>query len=534
MLHDPRPAFLNSVLASSVLTPIVLASIVLATPALVGCDPSDSLEAHAGVAPAGLPAAPSAPVELAAPLAPQAACGDDIDVDIRRSLAVTELEILTPFTFTRVMQQIVSTSQEPGITPTLLYQRWWDYFNEAPGFRPEAFHCDDRLVEGQPALGAFPLQCPRPEGVLAGTDPLSNPGSNPDAYVPIGLFNRFDLAPLDGSTCGEFRIIFAKRSGLTDPVDRNLIIFEAALPNPSPKCGVDGCRAIAQFWADLSTIDDPLEIRDRLEDFYFVDAGGAGPVVHADNYGPRGGQIRTNQFMNGPNIWQLHQFAFDHDCGFGPCIRPTTLKDTPFGELFQDPAPWKGANWFHTWFISQVANLSLNDVNGFFMRDAGTFKAGSSTSEGDADNYRLQAGGLTPFRVAVAAAITTPGLNADHIFNRALALSCAGCHQHSNSAENADLGGGLQWQPSLGFVHVGEDFTVEGPFGTRFPLSDALRFVFLPHRKQVLENFLAETSCAPCTQKTLDLFGTPSPKKFLPPGFSSTADMTLGGPRSGH
>lgn len=516
---------------SSLTTSRLTLSICAAALGALACDPGDSLEPRTGAA-----HQQQRPQKLALPEqdpgGPGLACGDVIDLDMRRSLVVSELEVLQPFTFQRVMQQLVDTSGAPGLTPTLLYQRWWDFFNPAPGLRPEAQHCDDRLIDGQPALGAFPIDCPRPEGALAGTDPFSDPNSNPDAYVPIGLFNRFDLAPLDGSTCGEYRIVFAKRSGLTEPFERNLIIFEAALPNPSPDCGVEGCRAIAQFWADLSTIDDLQQIRERLEDFYFVDAAGAGPVVHADNYGKRGGQIRTNQFMNGP--WQLHEFTFDHDCGFGACIRATSLKDNPFAELFQDPAPWQGSNWFHTWFISQVPNLEIPDANRFFMRDAGTFKAGMSNSEGEFDNYRLQSGFGSEFRDAVEAAITTPGLTADNLFNRALALSCAGCHEHANSLENADFGGGVPWQPSLGFVHISEEFTVDGPFGPRFPLSDALRFLFLPHRKQVLENFLAQTICDPCTENKVKQFGKPSPKPFLPPGFTDAEGLTLGGPRSGH
>lgn len=497
---------------------------------LSACDPPDSFDPHAA------PGAPAGDAELvaAADDEPLQACGSDINIDLRRSLVLSEFEILEPFTFTRVMQQILDTGGVQGVTPTDIYQRWWDFYNEKPGVRPEAFHCDDELVDGQGSLGAYPIQCPRPEGVLALTDPFDDPENNPDSYVPIGLFNRFDLAPLDGSTCGEYRIVFAKRSGLSNTNDRNLIIFEAMLPNPNPSCGIEGCRAVAQFWADLSEIDDPQQIRERVEDFYFVDAAGAGPVVHALNYGRRGGQIRTNQFMEGPNLWQLHEFKFDPECGGTACIRPVTLKDNPFAELFQDPSPWPGAKWFQKWFVGQVRNLETPDSNLFFTVDAGTFKSGASTSEGEFDNYTLQSGFGTAFRDAIEAAITKPGLTADHILNRATALSCSGCHEHTNFIGSDGLGDGLTWAPSLGFVHISEELIVEGPLGTRFGISDTLRFVFLPHRKKVLENFLAETTCEPCTQKSLLKFGKPTGKKFLQPGFTSTEGMTVGGPRSGH
>ena len=46
-----------------------------------------------------------------------------------------------------VMQQIVDTSGEPGLTREVLYGRWWDYMNESPGVFPEARHCDDPIGE---------------------------------------------------------------------------------------------------------------------------------------------------------------------------------------------------------------------------------------------------------------------------------------------------------------------------------------------------------------------------------------------------
>lgn len=500
---------------------MLAAAAALLSPA---CDPKDSPDGDLKPPPGPAPLAQGDDDDLCEPVP---------ELDLRRSLVLSELSVLEPFTFRRVLEQIVATSQAPDADPLLLYQRWWDYFNEGPGLHPEAFHCDDDVIDGQPAMGAFPHACPRPEGILAATDPFFDPEFNPDSYVAIGLFNRFDLAPLDGSHCGEYRIVFAKRSGRFNPDDRNLIIFEAALPNPKPACGIAGCRDVVQVWADFSDIDDVLEIRDRVEHFYFVDAAGAGPVVHADNYGPRGaGQIRTNQFMFAP--WELRQFTFDHDCGGFPCIRPRLLKDNPFPELFQDPSPWPGAAAFREWFIRQIPNLEIADSNRFFTADVGTFAAGASHSQDLGDIYRLRVGPGSSFRAAVEAAITVPGLTADHIFSRALALSCAGCHEHNNFDENADLGGGLPWEPSLGFVHNTEEFTVEGPFGTRFALSDALRFVFLPHRGQVLRDFLAEVGCDPCNAADLQQLGPPDPAKFLPPGFTSVDGMTIGGPRTGH
>jgi hypothetical protein len=477
--------------------------------------------------PANFSAAPQQPASLV--------CGDKPNIDPRRSLAITDEVLLTGFTFERVMQQIVDTSGEPGLTREALYGRWWDFLNTSPGFFPEARHCDDTLIDGKASLGAFPIQCPRPEGILAATDPFDDPENNPDSYIPIGLFNRFDAARTDGSHCGEYRIVFAKRSGLFDPGNRNLIIFEAALPNPFPACGVEGCRPIAERWAAIGEMDDPGQIRKSLEDFYFGDGVGSGPVVHADNYGPRGGQIRTNGFMPDPLLWQLHQFKFSHECGFGPCIKPTPLNDNPFPQLFMDPAPGPGGQAFQKWFLKQVPHLEVADVNRFFLTDAGTWNAGQSSSEGQFDNYRLQSGFGTPFRDAIQAAITTPGLSADQLLNRTLTLSCAGCHEHANSPDSGDLGAGLPWAPSLGFVQISEEFTEDGPFGPRFPLSPQITDIFLPHREKVLEDFLATAACSNCDALKIKLFG---PKivdkhKFDPPG-PKAPGLTLGGPPRSH
>ncbi|MBL9099812.1 MAG: hypothetical protein JNL82_02580 [Myxococcales bacterium] len=480
----------------------------------------------------GLQGQIDAPDDLASPApAPLLACGDDVEVDPRRSLAITDQALLQNFTFERVMQQIVTTSAEPGLTKEVLYGRWWDFLNESPGEFPEARHCDDFQIDGQPALGAFPIQCPRPEGILAATDPFFDPNNNPDSYIPIGLFNRLDLAPVDGAHCGEYRVVFAKRSGLFDLNDRNLVIFEASLPNPNPKCGVEGCQAIAEFWLDLADTNNATELRKRLDDFYFGDKFGVGPVIHADNYGPRGaGQIRTNGFMPAPNLWQLHEFKFSHDCGFGPCIRPHAVKDNPHPGLFADDSTVPGAETFKRWLLKQVPNLEVDDVNRFFTTDVGTFMAGQSTAEGTFDIYRQQVG--SEFRQQIQDAIST-GITADQLLNRLGTLSCAGCHQHNNNFEDADLGGGLNWLPSIGFVQITEEFTDNGPFGPRFGLSDAVLDVFLPHRKTTMENFLKTAACSACESSGIKGTQPLPPSAFAPPG-PKAPGLTLGGPPKSH
>ena len=81
------------------------------------------------------------------------------------------------------------------------------------------------------------------------------------------------------------------------------------------------------------------------------------------------------------------------------------------------------------------------------------------------------------------------------MLNRAQALTCAGCHQLSNGAP---LGGGLgNWPNSLDFVHTSESELESDPANSAIPaipksfkISDALKNVFLPHRKCVIEAFI--------------------------------------------
>jgi hypothetical protein len=70
-------------------------------------------------------------------------------------------------------------------------------------------------------------------------------------------------------------------------------------------------------------------------------------------------------------------------------------------------------------------------------------------------------------------------------------MSCVGCHQFSS---NQNLGGGLVWPASLGFVHEAENQTEaapDGPSGSlRYVISPALINLFLPRREHVMETFL--------------------------------------------
>ncbi|HEU4536661.1 MAG TPA: hypothetical protein VFS00_21195, partial [Polyangiaceae bacterium] len=321
----------------------------------------------------------------------------------------------------------------------------------------------------------------------------------------IGLFNRFDLAPADGSNCGEHRIIFARRSGVTQPTERSLVIFEAVLDNPDRAAGLEGCRPVAEFWAGLSSEADVAKRAGALKGFYFTGLPGFQPVVHLDNLGNpapgrQTGQVRTNQFMGalapigglppiGGQPWLLRELKLVKSCAAGSCALealPDTVKTNPGFGLFSDLSLDARRAPFQDHFVTQVGALAVNDVNGFNYAVPDAFNAGESQSQGSRDDYGLQPNPLLTVRVQAALSLGS-GLTARNIIDRATALSCAGCHQLSNGK---NLGGGITWPSSLGFVHVSEAQTEAGEGGPRFAISPALTDVFLPRRKAVFEAFL--------------------------------------------
>jgi hypothetical protein len=414
-----------------------------------------------------------------------------VSVDPRRSLIVTDQTILSAFPILDVLNRLAAGSPQSMIARQV-YDQWMDVHNAAPGIG-QGPHCNDELTNGVPTLNGFQFDCPRAEGQLVGTNPTDGTANS---FQPIALVNRFDLAtdPRAGGTdCGEYRIIYGKTSGQTVNTNRVLLIFEAVLPNPTPN-GTDltGCRPVAQFWANLSTVSDPLVRRQQLRDFYFTGLSGFQPVVKAANYGfatPKApGQIRSNLFMQ--FNWDLREYRTTIVNNLLKIV-PQTLHASPAALLFNETdTNSKGPN-FRSSFLGVVGSLSTNDINLF---NANNMPAGFDSGDGDQQsstkgNYPAQFSQSPNFSASIQQQLNTLGssLTPAQIVERSMALSCAGCHQLSN---NHGLGGGLTWPSSLGFVHVSEALTEAGPDGTRFQISPALTNVFLPRRKAVIEAFL--------------------------------------------
>ncbi|MCG5056033.1 MAG: hypothetical protein KA712_24015 [Myxococcales bacterium] len=463
-----------------------------------------------------VPACGEPPTSDAPP--PQIAAVKAADVlDPRVSLAITDVAMLAPFTFERVLTQLVAQSNVPGLTPLQLFRQWWDTQNPGPGLGLGP-HCDDELdASGAPVLNGYPYPCRPLEGAQAQSDPFSNPGTNPDAYVPIGLFNRFDLAAKNGSFCGEYRIVFAKRSGITNEFQRNLIIFEGALRNPHPLDKLAGCRKVAKFWAELSKEKKANKRLAALEKFYFQGNENFNAAVDVRAFGDNArdfGQVRVNSFINPPGAqsaqvpWSLREFKLirsgcNEDRTSCEAMRfvPTTVKNNAFGALFNPvekaelaPAFVERATTFQDRFPEvAVESLLASDPTEISVDVPPRFNAAQSLSSStQIDRYERQFGDVpTAFHAAIQSRLDTLGspVTPLQVVRRAMTISCAGCHRLNDAAPNNDLGNGLTWAPSLGFVHVSErEFEPDDP--TRHRISDALKNVFLPKRLQVLETFL--------------------------------------------
>lgn len=435
-----------------------------------------------------------------------------LDIDSRRSLAVTETDILKRFPLERVLEQLVAQADIPDLSSVSLFNQWWDTNNPKPGLGLGP-NCDSETnYQNGPSINGFPFDCrPNPieEGMQAFCDPFSMPECE---YFPTGLFMRFDLAPVNGDHCGEYRILYAKRSVGNIRRDRNTLIFEAILPNPKPSQGIKGCRKIVEDWAALSSENDMERRADWLEAFYFDGHGAVAPVVSVTHYGDNAleaGQIRTNQFIQNKEEgrhWSLREFKLKKTCQDDNCklqMVPVTVKENPFGKLFDPESQDPKAKSFQAAFVQEaVETLAADTLGAISMSLSGEYNAAQSHASGSDDDHYPKNFGVSDapdgFRAKIQAKLNEldSDLTPDHIVRRAMTQSCAGCHRLNRTRADrneffADLGGGLEWPQPLGFTHVDErelEQTIEGK--ERFKISPFLTDVFLPLRREVMSDYL--------------------------------------------
>lgn len=430
------------------------------------------------------------------PPPPAAAC-PATNTQLNPSLVVNDPTVLARFSFQRVMDQIRATADVAGTQSTRsVFQAWMRTF----GATAQSGDCNDATVDPN----HFGLRCPRgPEVKLATVDPFA--AGSAVTFQPVGLFNRFDLAPANGANCGEYRIVYAMASRSPTIGGRGFIIFEGVLANPTPQLGIGACLRVAQFWQALSADPSPTSRAAKLEQFYFAGNAVPGfpPVVSAQSYGlARGataahgaGQIRTNFFVDLVE-WQLREFKTRRVCtsstDASTCrlvIEHVTAKVNPAEELFTGIHTRSAS--FQSQFVAQLSRLTGTTPTSLSLAPGDMFNEFESVSS--TNNVQYTQFTFPTFRSAIQAKLTGLGspLTVDNILDRATTQTCAGCHQLSN---NVDLGRGMRWPASLEFTHIDENRQ----------LSPALLTTFLPRRRVVLEAFINARCTGGPTQKTLD------------------------------
>jgi len=415
--------------------------------------------------------------------------GRELVLDARRSFVVTDQAILDAFPYERVMNALVARSGT-RTTAVRLYQQLFDTQNPRPGLvTREAPHCDDFTVDARPAFNGLPRRCPTPEGALANSDPFTR-----GDHIPLALVNRFDLAAVDGSNCGQYRIIFARKSD--SRLDRLHFIFEAVLPNPDRAAGIAGCKAVAQFWADLSLVDSISERRARLDRFFFSGIPGFEPVIDPAHYSAEsGGGIRTMHNTGALLGNRFYQFRLATR-GVDLVAEPDVLENTPFGRFFDATYETDKANRFRDAFVANVRTLAIRDENLFFADVPREFLlAESNPGQSETDvvfEIPFLRSQFTPqgavFSARINAELQKAGsrLSPLEIVTRAQRLSCAGCHFFRGNVEG-------QGDSILGvefYQHISESFTERGEAGPRFVISRTMQEDFLPHRMEILRNYL--------------------------------------------
>lgn len=432
--------------------------------------------------PLAAPETPAAPTTATARRA-LAPC-DPVDID--RSLVVRDQATLgaADFSFARTIANIRSTSGGAVITDAALVDTLLDTMTTT--------------LETNPVSGLAMVVNARVEANLSAAALLAT------ELRPIALFNRLDLAPADGSHCGEYRIVYGRYPNAV--TDRFLLIFEAALPNPTPAAGIAGCLPVAQFWHNLS--DPALTAAQRatlLADFYFVGLPGFGPVVAHTNYGVPFGQVRSNMFRQFP--WELREWRTSFNVTGQPIFVDDTVKQNPLAQLYNEgsasPNPALFAseqvafrNEFTSVHLPILAENTVpvsvspqcDRVNAIHSAFPDRFNEFQSISLGTEDDPTTLAS--TTFRNAITGALGAIPLTATQVLDRAGTQACMGCHQVS---VGRNIGFGQVWPAvaSGGFVHVNE----QGPAPPAVtPLSPALTSCFLPARRLLLEGFVCSSS----------------------------------------
>lgn len=427
-------------------------------------------------------------------------CNPDVSVQSDgSSLIVTDPTILSHFSLERVLSQLIAGAPGSNLTPLELLQRFFDTENTtATGAFADGFHCD---AADNPAFAHAPAKyCPRAEGALASNPNLLNI-NDPNGFIPIALVNRFDLTPDSLETCGEYRIVYAKKSGLQNPQDRVFLIFEGSVTNANQGTGVMACLPLAQAWASIEAQTDAEKTAKVLEDIYFTGIAPFSPVVHVDHYGRFSdsespytvshGQIRLSQGMQAP--WDMREFHLKvNPDTMALNLNPVPAKNNPIADLLDAADQSNAATNLRMQFVSASWELGVQNILDITMHISPQYNAGESSVTGlSSVAYAEHAASNAEFLAQLDDSINQMNLNAacppgnpivaEDLLHRASIQTCAGCHAPAQFlGADRSLGCGLTWPDSLGQVHIDE----------HGKLSPALTNLLLPRRAEVMTTFL--------------------------------------------
>ncbi|HEX7676705.1 MAG TPA: hypothetical protein VF713_01175 [Thermoanaerobaculia bacterium] len=275
------------------------------------------------------------------------------------------------------------------------------------------------------------------------------------------------------------------------------IILEPVLRNPNPSAGLAGCRPVAQFWADLTKIDSIDERRAKLEQFYFDGIPGVAPVIDPDHFGITGGGIRTTQIAAGGSAPRMYQFHLTRDCSGDRCtmlMTPDVLPNMVFGDLFDSTDNSARAAALRDAFVEQVPNLAVRNVNEYFIdipRDYVIAESDPLDNDKAFDYiapFNRSKVAAPDFKNRIQTKLTSIGstLTPEQIILRAETQNCFGCHFLTG-----DVGEGVTFPRSIDSIQqVTEDTPETAEGGPRYLISAAMRDTFIPHRMQILIDFL--------------------------------------------
>jgi hypothetical protein len=157
-----------------------------------------------------------------------------------------------------------------------------------------------------------------------------------------------------------------------------------------------------------------------------------------------------------------------------PVTVKTNLADNPFTNA---------SDALHASAVSTVqANLSTSRLLAPKAASIAAVTSRALDAWESRDDSAVDYASITPLAVKNQLTMPAGTLTVNNALDRLTTQTCMGCHQHSNSK---NLGGGVIWPNSLGFVHVDE-------LGN---ISPAISGTFLPARAAFMKS-IVEAGCA--------------------------------------